>query len=130
MDALEVETSLAEGKQALQALWQFASENAGTLEAHEAEKGLCTRLMPRGLAAMQRSFAQRGTGDGGPAVTRADGVLLPWEPTLRARDYGSLFGQFPLARPGDRTPGNRGSSGWTPRSTSPSGATRTSCRSG
>jgi hypothetical protein len=108
MDALDVETSRAEGEPALQALWQCASEKAGTLEAHEAETGLFTRLMPRGLAAMKRSVAQRGTGDVGPAVTRADGILLPREPKLRGRDDGSLFGTFTGARTCDRTPGEPG----------------------
>ena len=74
MDALDVETSIAEGEQALQALLQFAREDAGKLEAHEAEKGIFKRLLPIGLAAMKLYFAQRGTGDVGPAVTRADGV--------------------------------------------------------
>ena len=81
MDALDVEMSIAEGEQALQALLQFARENAGKLEAHEAEKGIFKRLLPIGLAAMKLYFAQRGTGDVGPAVTRADGVLLPREQT-------------------------------------------------
>src|SRR5213595_568230 len=72
MDALDVEMSLAEGEQALQALLQFAQEQAGTLEAHEAEKGIFKRLLPIGLAAMKLYFAQRGTGDVGPAVTRAE----------------------------------------------------------
>jgi hypothetical protein len=103
MDALDVETSIAEGEQALQALLKFTSENAGKLEAHEAEKGIFKRLMPIGLAAMKLYFAQRGTGDVGPAVTRADRVLLPREQTLRGRDYFSLFGKFadlPAGRPG------------------------------
>jgi hypothetical protein len=108
MDALDVETSIAEGEQALQALLQFASEHAGKLEAHAAEKGIFTRLMPIGLAAMKLSFAQRGTGDVGPAVTQADGILLPREPKLRGRDYGSLFGTFTVARTCDRTPGEPG----------------------
>jgi hypothetical protein len=108
MDALDVETSIAEGKQALQALLQCASEHAGKLEAHEAEQGIFKRLLPIGLAAMKLYFAQRGTGDLGPAVTRADGRLLPREPTLRGRDYGSRFGKFTVARTCDRTPGAPG----------------------
>ena len=53
MDALDVEMSIAEGEQALQALLKFAREEAGTLEAHEAEKGIFKRLLPIGLAAMK-----------------------------------------------------------------------------
>jgi hypothetical protein len=108
MDALEVEMSIAEGEQALQALLQLAREHAGTHEAHEAEKGLFKRLLPIGLAAMKRSFAQRGTGDVGPTVTRADGVCLPQEQTRRGRDYCSIFGKFKVARTCDRTPGAPG----------------------
>ena len=131
MDALDVETSIAEGEQALQALLQFARESAGTLEAHEAEKGIFKRLLPIGLAAMKLYFAQRGTGDVGPAITRADGVLLPREQKLRGRDYFSLFGKFAVARTCYRTArGARDLPAGRSRSTSPSGATRTSCRSG
>jgi hypothetical protein len=36
MDALNVETSIAEGEQALQALLKFPSENAGKIEVREA----------------------------------------------------------------------------------------------
>ena len=53
MDALDVEMSIAEGEQALQALLTFARESAGKLEAHEAEKGIFKRLLPIGLAAMK-----------------------------------------------------------------------------
>jgi hypothetical protein len=108
MDALDVETRIAEGEQALQALLPFAREYAGKLEAHEAEKGIFKRLLPIGLAAMKRSFAQRGTGDVGPAVTRADGVLLPREKPLRGRDDFSRFGTFAVPRTCDRTPGEPG----------------------
>jgi hypothetical protein len=108
MDALDVEMSIAEGEQALQALITFARENAGKLEAHEAEKGIFKRLLPIGLAAMKLYFAQRGTGDLGAGVTRADGMLLPRETQLRARDYFSLFGKFAVPRTCYRTPGEPG----------------------
>ena len=86
-------------------LLPFARESAGNLEAYEAEKGLFKRLLPMGLAAMQLYFAQRGTGDMGPAVTRADGVLLPREQKLRGRDYVSIFGKLKVARTCYRVPG-------------------------
>jgi hypothetical protein len=108
MDALDVETSIAEGEQALQALLKFVSESAGRLEAHEAEKGMFKRLLPIGLAAMKLYFAQRGMGDVGPAITRADGIILPREKPLRGRDYVSIFGKFKVARTCDRTPGEPG----------------------
>jgi len=108
LEALEVETSLAEGEQALQALLPCARESGGTLEAHEAEKGIFKRRLPIGLAAMQLYFAQRGTGDVGPAITRADGVLLPREQTRRGRDDCSLFGRFAVARTCYRAAGEPG----------------------
>src|SRR5882672_743790 len=108
MDALDVEMSIAEGEQALQALLKFAREEAGTLEAHEAEKGIFKRLLPIGLAAMTRYFAQRGTGEVGPAVTRADGMIRPREQKLRGRDDCSRFGTFAVARTCYRRPGEPG----------------------
>jgi hypothetical protein len=108
MEALDIETSIAEGEQALQALIQLARKRAGEREAHEAEKGIFTRLLPIGLAAMKRYFAQCGTGDVGPAVTRADGVFLPREKPLRGHDDFSLFGKFAVARTCYRPPGEPG----------------------
>ena len=108
MEALDIETSIAEGEQSLQALLTFIRENASSLAAHEAEKGIFKRLLPIGLAAMKLYFAQRGTGDVGPAVTRADGALLPREQKLRGRDYFSIFGKFKVARTCYRTPGEPG----------------------
>src|SRR5215510_9070968 len=103
MEALDVETSIAEGEQALQALIKFAREHAGKLEAHEAEKGIFKRLLPMGLAALKLYFAECGTGDVGPAITRADGLLLTREKQLRGRKYFSLFGTFAGARTCYRT---------------------------
>jgi hypothetical protein len=108
MEALEVETSIAEGEQALQALIQLAREHAGELEAHEAEKGIFKRLLPMGLAAMKLYFAERGTGDVGPAITRADSMLLTREKQLRGRKYCSLLGTFAVARTCYRTAGEPG----------------------
>jgi hypothetical protein len=108
MEALDVEMRIAEGTQALQALLKCVQENADQLEAHEAEKGICKRRLPIGLAAMQRYFAQRGTGDVGPAVTLDDGARLPREQRLRGRDYCSRFGKCAVARTCYRTPGDPG----------------------
>jgi hypothetical protein len=98
MEALEVALSIAEGEPALQALLHCVRESAGKLEAHEAEQGIFTRRLPIGLAAMPRYVAQRGTGAVGPAVTRADGGVLPREHALRGRDDCSLFGQCAVPR--------------------------------
>jgi hypothetical protein len=108
MEALDVERSIAEGTQALQARLKFVQEHADQLEAHEAEKGIFKRRLPIGLAAMQLYCAQRGTGDVGPAVTRDDGARLPREKRLRGRDDCSRFGTFAVARTCDRTPGAPG----------------------
>ena len=108
MDALDVEMRSAAGEQALQALMKFAREHAGTLEAHAAEKGLFTRLLAMGLAAMQRYVAERGTGDVGAAITRSDGVLRTREKPLRGRDDFSRFGKFAGARTCYRTAGEPG----------------------
>ena len=108
MAALDVERSRAEGTQALQALLKVVQEHADQREAHEAEQGIFTRRLPIGLAALQRSFAQGGTGAVGPAVPRADGVCLPREQRLRGRDDISLVGKFAVARTCDRTPGAPG----------------------
>jgi hypothetical protein len=108
MDALDVEMSIVEGEQALQALLKFVTESANQLEAHEAEEGIFKRLLPIGLAAIKLYFAQRGTGDVGPAITRAGGEMLPREKPLRGRDYFSIFGKFKVARTCYRTPGEPG----------------------
>jgi hypothetical protein len=109
LDALEVEISIAEGEPALQALLTWVRERAGQREAHDAEKGLCKRRLPLGLAAIKLYFAQRGTGEVGPGITQADGGVLPREPKRRRRDYCSRCGTFAVARTCDRTPGAPGS---------------------
>ena len=48
------------------------------------------------------------TGNVGPAVARADGVLQPREQKLQGRDYFPRFGTFAVARSCDRTPGEPG----------------------
>src|SRR5262247_1553741 len=108
MEALDVESSSAAGEQALQALVTFIRERAGKLEAHEAEKGIFKRLLPIGLAAMKLYFAQRGTGEVGPAITRADGVVRPREQQLRGRVDFSRFGPFAVPRTCSRTPRDPG----------------------
>ena len=108
MEAFEVEASIAEGEEALQALLSFVQEKAGQLEAQEAEKGIFKRLMPLGLAAMRLYFAEHGTGEVGRAVEREDGVVLVREGQLRARAYFSLFGKLEVPRTCYRTAGEAG----------------------
>jgi hypothetical protein len=88
MEAYDVEASIAEGEEGLQALVSFVREKAGHLQAHEAEKEIFKRLQPLGLAAMGLYFAERGTGD----------VVLPREGKLRAREYFCIFGKFDVPR--------------------------------
>jgi hypothetical protein len=108
MDAFDVEASIAEGEDALQALLSFVREQASQLEAHEAEKGIFKRLLPLGLAAMRLYFAVRGTGEVGPAVEREDGVVLEQEGQLRERAYFSLFGKLAVPRTCYRAAGEPG----------------------
>jgi hypothetical protein len=108
MEAYDVEASIAEGEEAVQALLSFVRANARQLEAHEAEKGIFKRLMPLGLAAMRLYFAERGTGDVGPAVEREDGAVLLREGKLRARDYFSIFGKLDVPRTCYRAVGEAG----------------------
>ena len=83
-------------------------EKAGQLEAQEAEKGIFKRLMPLGLAALRLYFAERGTGDVGPAVEREDGVVLLREGKCRERDYFSIFGKLEAPRARYRGAGEAG----------------------
>jgi len=108
MEAFDVEASIAEGEAALQALLSFVQEKAGQLEAHEAEKGIFKRLLPLGLAALRLYFAERGTGNVGPAVEREDGEVLLREGRLRDRDYFSIFGKLAVPRTCYRIPGEPG----------------------
>jgi hypothetical protein len=99
-----METSRAQGEQALQALSTVVRANAGQLAAPAAAQGLCTRLRPSGVAAMQRSCAQRGPGAGGSAVPRAAGGLLPREQQRRGRASFASCGTCTGARTGSRAP--------------------------
>lgn len=108
MEAFDVEASIAEGEEAWQALLSFVRETAGQLEAHDAEKGIFKRLLPLGLAALRLYFAERGTGEVGPAVEREDGEVLLREGQLRDRDYFSLFGKLAVPRTCYRTVGEPG----------------------
>jgi hypothetical protein len=108
MEAFDVEASIAEGEDALQALLSFVREQAGQLEAHEVEKGIFKRLLPLGLAAVRLYFAERGTGEVGSAVEREDGVVLEQEGQLRERTYFSLFGKLGVPRTCYRAAGEPG----------------------
>lgn len=108
MEALDVERSLAEGEVGVQALMSFVRENAGKLQAHEAEKAIFKRILPIGLAAMKVYFAERGTGDVGVALKRTGQPILTREGGLRGCKYFSLFGKFDVPRTCYRTEGEPG----------------------
>ena len=94
MDALDVEMSIAEGEQALQTLPQFVREYAGTLEAHETEKGIFKRLLPDwvgGDEALLRPARDGRCGTGHPRGRWR--ALAARDSKLRGRDYFSLFGK-------------------------------------
>jgi len=109
MEAFAVEASRVEGEEAWQALLSFVQEKAGRLEAQEAEKGIFQRLIPLGLAAMGLYFAERGTGEVGPAVEREDGVVWLREGKCRDRDSFSIFGKLAVPRTCYRAMGEAGS---------------------
>ena len=94
MQAYDVERSRADGRGCVEALFEFILENAGKMEAHEAEKAAFKMMLPLGLAAMKTYFAKRGTGDVGPTVVRGNGVVREREKKLRGRDYFSIFASF------------------------------------
>jgi len=120
-------------KQALQvAAAQFAREYAGKLERTKAERAIFKRYCPIGWR-VKLSFAQRGTGERRTRPSRG-----PTACALPAREQAAAGGRlFSPSRQVSRWPAAAtappGSLGVFPlmrRSTSPSGATRTSCRSG
>jgi hypothetical protein len=100
----DLESSIAEGEQAVQDLFAFVRKHAKRLEVHEAEKQVFKMLLPIGLAAMKAYFATRGTGDVGPSVSRENGLVLERESKLRERDYFSVFGKFDVPRTCYRAP--------------------------
>jgi hypothetical protein len=108
LEARDVEMRLAAGEPALQVRLPCVRAQAGPLEAPAAEPGLVTRLRPLGVAALTWSCAQRGTGEVGPAIMRADGVVRPRERQRRGRADGARVGTLAGARPCDRTPGEPG----------------------
>ena len=108
MNAYDIETSIAEGRDGFESLIQFVRENAESLEAHEMEALIFQKLIPLGLAALKTYFAQRGTGEMGEAIRREDGVILAKESGLHPRRYVSLFGALPVPRTCYRTAGEPG----------------------
>lgn len=108
MDAYETESSIAEGLDELERLFEHVRKNAKRMEAHEVEEVIFKRLMPIGLSAMKVFFAERGTGDVGREIRREDGVILEREWGLRPRTYASIFGCVAVPRTCYRSAGESG----------------------
>lgn len=98
MNAYEIESSIAEGREFFENLFEFVKENADQMQAHEMEEKILKKLLPIGLTAMKAYFARKGTGDLGEAIQREDGVVLERESTPRPKMYKSIFGEFRVPR--------------------------------
>lgn len=108
MNAYEIESSIAEGQEFCERLFDFVRKNAEEQEAHEMEAAIFKKLIPIGQAAMKAYFAERGTGDIGKEIQREDGEILKRESVLRSRQYTSIFGAFPVPRTCYRMAGEPG----------------------
>jgi hypothetical protein len=78
------------------------------MEASDAERTIFRMMMPVALAAMKLFFAEKGTGDVGPAIEDADGSMLERESRLRGRQYFSVFGKIVVPRSCYRADGRPG----------------------
>jgi hypothetical protein len=65
---------------------------------HEVERGIWTRILALGHAALEQFFALCGSGDQGATLTLPDGQTCQRLPELHARRYVSIFGLFRLQR--------------------------------
>jgi len=108
MQAFSVEQSILEGEHAVKELFQFVQEHAGESEVYQMESTIFERLQKIGLAAMKCYFAAKGTGDLGPALSLADGIVLKREKGFRGRDYFSVFGKLKVPRTCYRAVGHVG----------------------
>lgn len=108
MNAYEIETSIAEGREGCEHLFKFVEENADQLQAHEMEEAIFKKMLPIGLAALKAYFALKGTGDLGDEIQREDGVVLKRESNLRPKMYKSIFGKIDVPRTCYRKAGEPG----------------------
>ena len=109
MDALDVETSIAEGEQALQALLQFARETCRQARGARSGEGHLQAAAAHwvgGDEALLRPARDGRCGTGRHAGRRR--APAAGDRQLRGRDYFSLFGKFAVARTCYRTPGEPG----------------------
>jgi hypothetical protein len=66
--------------------------------ADAVERGVFTRLLALGRAALDQCFALQGTGDVGETLTLPDGQTVHRLPQSHARNYRTVFGDFRLER--------------------------------
>jgi hypothetical protein len=93
----------------LKKIFEFATKAAREgQQAHEVEEGIFRLVFQVAYYALQSYFAQKGTGDVGPAIEREDGVVLERESSLRGRVYFSVFGKLDVPRTCYRAPGEPG----------------------
>ena len=98
MPAHSMEEMLLEGQREVKELFEFVMDNADEMDAYSAEKGIFSRIMGIGLAAMKGYFAQKGTGDIGDVLQLEDGVSLKKEKRLSEKNYFSVFGKLAVPR--------------------------------
>lgn len=99
MNAVDIQ---AEGLAECQALFDFVAENAGRIEAGEAERAVLGRLRAIGRLAVKAYFSAKGTGDVGPHLEGEDGTIYERERRVHERSYISLFGKVTVERTGYR----------------------------
>jgi hypothetical protein len=92
----------AEGLAQCQAMFDFLAENAGRMEAGEAEREILNRLREIGRLGVEGFFAAKGAGDVGPWLEGDDGTLYERETRDHTRTYLSLFGKVKVRRVGYR----------------------------
>jgi hypothetical protein len=98
MPAYSMEEMLLEGQAEVKQLFEFVADNAEAMEAYSMERGIFSRIMAIGLAAMKGYFARKGLGDIGDVVELADGTILRKEKRLLERNYFSVFGKLAVPR--------------------------------
>ncbi len=108
MKAYEIESSIAEGREELEHLFEFVIKNAEEMEAHEMEESIFKKILHIGRAGLKAYFAEKGTGNVGQEITREDGVTQKKESGLRSRTYTSIFGEVAVPRTCYRTAGEPG----------------------
>ena len=108
MQPYSVEASILEGELEVKALFKYVQDNAVEFEAYPMEKGIFSRLMKIGYAAMKCYFAEKGTGDMGDELELEEAIILKRENRVHKRDYFSVFGKLAVWRTCYRKAGEKG----------------------